>query len=218
MLHSPSRRRTRRRILVAMLLAAATLTTALLLPGVVGAASALGAWAVSGSGHATDAGRPSDSAVDAGPPTAADGVISGGSVSVFDDTLPAVTKLDPNLLAAVRAAASAAGPHIRFVVNSGWRSPRLQEQMLQDAIVRYGSRAEAEKWVATPDSSEHVKGDAVDIGPWVADDWLSQHGAAYGLCQIYANEAWHFELRPDAVAHGCPAMYADPTHDPRLQG
>ena len=71
--------------------------------------------------------------------------------------------------------------------------------------------------MATPEASEHVKGEAVDLGPWAADDWLARHGAAYGLCRIYANEAWHFELRPRAVTDGCPAMYADPSHDPRLQ-
>jgi hypothetical protein len=38
-----------------------------------------------------------------------------------------------------------------------------------------------------------------------------------GLCQIYGNEPWHYELRPDAIDHACPAMYADPTHDPRMQ-
>ena len=44
-----------------------------------------------------------------------------------------------------------------------------------------------------------------------------EHGAGYGLCQIYDNEPWHFELRPDAVDHGCPDRYADPTQDPRMQ-
>ena len=39
----------------------------------------------------------------------------------------------------------------------------------------------------------------------------------YGLCPVYGNEPWHYELRPDAVEYGCPAMYADPTHDPRMQ-
>ena len=38
-----------------------------------------------------------------------------------------------------------------------------------------------------------------------------------GLCQIYGNEPWHYELRSEAIDHGCPAMYADPTHDPRMQ-
>jgi hypothetical protein len=46
---------------------------------------------------------------------------------------------------------------------------------------------------------------------------LSAHGAKYGLCQIYSNESWHYELRPQAIDRGCPPMYADPTHDPRMQ-
>jgi hypothetical protein len=71
--------------------------------------------------------------------------------------------------------------------------------------------------VATPKTSAHVSGDAVDVGPSRAAAWLSEHGAAYGLCQIYANEPWHYELRTEAFDHGCPAMYADPTHDPRMQ-
>jgi hypothetical protein len=37
------------------------------------------------------------------------------------------------------------------------------------------------------------------------------------LCQIYSNEPWHYELRPEAIDHDCPPMYADPTHDPRTQ-
>ena len=37
------------------------------------------------------------------------------------------------------------------------------------------------------------------------------------LCQIYSNEPWHYELRPEAIDYGCPTMYADPTHDPRMQ-
>jgi hypothetical protein len=71
--------------------------------------------------------------------------------------------------------------------------------------------------VATPTTSAHVSGDAVDIGPFAATAWLSRHGAKYGLCQIYRNEPWHYELRPAAINAGCPPMYADPTHDPRMQ-
>ena len=71
--------------------------------------------------------------------------------------------------------------------------------------------------MATPETSSHVSGDAVDIGNAPGVDWLSRYGSAYGLCQIYGNERWHYELRPDAVKHGCPEMYADPTHDPRMQ-
>lgn len=46
---------------------------------------------------------------------------------------------------------------------------------------------------------------------------LSQRAAEYGLCQIYANESWHYELRPEAVDRGCPPLYPDPTADPRMQ-
>ena len=86
-----------------------------------------------------------------------------------------------------------------------------------EAVSKYGSEEEAARWVATPNKSAHVSGDAVDIGPSDAATWLSEHGAEYGLCQIYGNEPWHFELRPEAIDHGCPPMYADPTHDPRMQ-
>ena len=106
---------------------------------------------------------------------------------------------------------------MEFHVDSGWRSPEYQEQLLREAVLKYGSEAEASRWVATPHTSAHVSGDAVDIGPSHATAWLSEHGATYGLCRIYGNEPWHYELRPDAVDHGCAATYADPTHDPRMQ-
>jgi zinc D-Ala-D-Ala carboxypeptidase len=147
----------------------------------------------------------------------ADGAVPDGT-TVFDDDVPGVGNLDPTLLGALREAATdAAGDGVEFLVDSGWRSRAYQEQLLQGAVSKYGSEAEAERWVATPDTSPHVSGDAVDIGPSDAAAWLSEHGAQYGLCQIYGNEPWHYELRPEAVDHGCPAMYADPTHDPRMQ-
>jgi len=148
---------------------------------------------------------------------AADGVVPDGA-SVFDDGLPAVARLDPDLLSALRRAATeAVQGGIELEINSGWRSPEYQEQLLREAVSKYGSREEAARWVATPNTSAHVSGDAVDIGPSDAAAWLSAHGAGYGLCQIYDDEPWHFELRPEAVDHGCPPTYADPTHDPRMQ-
>ena len=145
-----------------------------------------------------------------------DGVISG-YVSASDDTHPAMSKLDSALLGALRsAAADAAAAGIAVVVTSGWRSPEYQQQLLHDAVAQYGSEAEAARWVATAETSAHVQGDAVDVGPHAAIEWLSFNGAWYGLCQIYANEPWHFEYLPDAATYGCPAMYPDPTWDPRL--
>jgi zinc D-Ala-D-Ala carboxypeptidase len=147
----------------------------------------------------------------------ADGVIPDG-VTVFDDGYPGVANLDPALLGALRRAATdAAGDGVEFSLHSGWRSRRYQEQLLREAISTYGSVEEAARWVATPDTSAHVSGDAVDIDSSLATAWLSEHGAEYGLCQIYRSEPWHYELRPLAVDHGCPSMYADPTHDPRMQ-
>jgi hypothetical protein len=152
-----------------------------------------------------------------GTTTEADGAVPGG-VTVFDDQYPGVANLDPALLRALREAATdAADDGVEFYVNSGWRSPEYQNQLLREAVSKYGSEEEAARWVATADTSAHVSGDAVDIGSFDATAWLSEHGAKYGLCQIYRNEPWHYELRPQAIDRGCPPMYADPTHDPRMR-
>jgi zinc D-Ala-D-Ala carboxypeptidase len=149
--------------------------------------------------------------------TEADGVLPDG-VTVFDDQYPGVANLDPDLLQALREAATdAAHDGVEFFVDSGWRSPKYQNQLFREAVSEYGSEEEAARWVATADTSAHVSGDAVDIGHFDASAWLSEHGAEYGLCQIYSNEPWHYELRPQAIDHDCPRRYADPTHDPRMQ-
>jgi D-alanyl-D-alanine carboxypeptidase len=147
----------------------------------------------------------------------ADGAVPDGT-TVFDDEIPGVANLDPALLGVLRqAAADAADDGVRLHVRSGWRSAEYQEQLLDEAVAKYGSEKEAARWVATPSTSAHVSGDAVDIEPFDATAWLSEHGARYGLCQIYDNEPWHYELRPEAIGHGCPPRYADPAHDPRMQ-
>jgi D-alanyl-D-alanine carboxypeptidase len=158
------------------------------------------------------------SSIPASSASSADGVVVPDGITVDHDEYPAVSKLDPALLGALRrAAADAANDGVVLHVNSGWRSPEYQEKLLDDAVTEYGSREEAARWVATPTTSAHVSGDAVDIGHAEATAWLSEHGAAYSLCQIYANEPWHYELRPHAVASGCPEPYTDPTQDRRMQ-
>ncbi|WBB59952.1 M15 family metallopeptidase [Streptomyces sp. WMMC500] len=152
-----------------------------------------------------------------GPVGEADGVVPDGT-TVFDDAIPAVAELDTDLLTALREAATDAAAYgVEFQVNSGWRSPAYQERLLREAVGKYGSAEEAARWVATPRTSPHVSGDAVDIGKADAQTWLVEHGAAYGLCPVYRNEPWHYELRTEAIGSHCPVLYADPTHDPRMQ-
>jgi D-alanyl-D-alanine carboxypeptidase len=147
----------------------------------------------------------------------ADGAVPDGT-TVFDDQIPGVARLDSALLGALRQAATdAADDGVEFVVDSGWRSPAYQEQLLDEAVLKYGSEVEAARWVAAPSTSAHVSGDAVDIGPSGAAAWLSERGAEYGLCRIYGNEPWHYELRSEAIDHGCPPTYSDPTQDPRMR-
>lgn len=146
-----------------------------------------------------------------------DGAVPEG-VRVFDNAIPAVANLDPGLLRALRQAATdAARDGVEILVKGGWRSPEYQTYLLHQAVSTYGSEKKAARWVATANTSSHVSGRAVDIGPSRATAWLSRHGAEYRLCQIYRNEPWHYELRPDAVDDGCPSMYADPRYDPRMK-
>ena len=152
-----------------------------------------------------------------GAPTEEDGVLPHG-VTVFDDEHPGVAELDPELHEALREATTdAAHDGIEIHVNSGWRSREYQDELVREAVARYGSEEEAARWVASADTSAHVSGDAVDIGDADATAWLADRGAGYGLCRVYRNEPWHYELRPAAVDRGCPPMYADPTEDPRMR-
>jgi hypothetical protein len=223
MTYQPERTRTRRipRILVAGLVFAAA---------AIPAADGFGvpAFSSSSSAQPSASARPTSSSSPGASLTAvlptqrhalgeADGAIPDDT-TVFDDSVPGVARLDPALLAALRRATTAAAEDgVELYVNSGWRSPAYEEQLLREATSKYGSEREAARWVATPDTSAHVSGDAVDIGPVEATAWLSPHGSRYGLCQIYRNERWHYELRPKAIEHGCPSMYADAAHDPRMQ-
>jgi LAS superfamily LD-carboxypeptidase LdcB len=133
----------------------------------------------------------------------ADGSIE--HLTPFDTDHVTIGKLDPALLQAVQQAArDARQDGTELFVTSGWRSKEDQQRLLDDAVDRYGSLEEATKFVATPETSTHVSGTGVDIGPTDADDWLIQHGSAYGLCQTYAHEMWHFELMTTPGGE-CPA-------------
>lgn len=117
--------------------------------------------------------------------------------------------LDPDLLAAVETAARAARDDgIELSITSGWRSREHQQRLFDEAVAEHGSEEEARRYVSPPDLSAHVTGDAVDIGPTDADYWLIQHGSDYGLCQVFANEVWHFELATTPGGR-CPDLLPD---------
>lgn len=130
----------------------------------------------------------------------------GTTLTPFDVTNPILSQLDPALLNAVQEAARGAQAQgVELRVTSGWRSKGFQQRLFDGAVVTYGSVAAASEFVATPEASKHVMGQAIDIGPPEADKWLIANGRGFGLCQIYANEIWHFELAVDAQGN-CPPL------------
>jgi hypothetical protein len=130
----------------------------------------------------------------------------GQLVSPFDVKNPVVGFLDPLLRNAIQdATQAAAGEGVDVKLTSGWRSTGFQQRLVDQAAATYGSRDVASQFVASPERSMHVVGKAVDVGPVVADEWMIRNGPRFGLCQIYANEIWHFELAVDAEGN-CPPL------------
>ncbi|MCO7274484.1 M15 family metallopeptidase [Cellulosimicrobium cellulans] len=140
----------------------------------------------------------------------------GGGAAVADPS-PSLrpqtaTGLDPELerrFDAARAAADADG--VELTLTSGWRTAAEQQELVDAALERYGSAEEAHRWVLPPESSEHVAGLAIDVGPTDGALWLEQHGAEFGLCRTYANELWHFEAATEPGGT-CPPMHDDASH------
>ena len=133
----------------------------------------------------------------------------GQTLSPFDVLNPALAQLDPPLLNAIQDAARAAASRgVDLRITSGWRSKGFQQRLFDDAVAKYGSVDIASQFVASPDVSKHVVGQAVDVAPVAADKWLIRNGARFGLYQIYANELWHFELAIDGAGN-CPPLRPD---------
>jgi len=138
-----------------------------------------------------------------------DGYIPEGSSLPLDSGKPAVQRLDPALLDALRSAQeSAVERGTEITIADGWRSERYQETLFAQAVQQYGSEEEASRWVKRGTDSAHVTGDAVDIATADAMDFLNRFGAEWGICQAYANELWHFELLTEPGGE-CPAPAAD---------
>ena len=94
---------------------------------------------------------------------------------------------------------------------SGYRSVAEQEHTWARALERYGSEAEARRWVARPGGSPHHSGRAVDcwMGSGISSAnvdeqrtteawrWLDREAERFGFYP-YPVEPWHWEYNPPA--------------------
>ena len=125
------------------------------------------------------------------------------------------TELDQQLLTRFKAAQAAAKKDGQVIyIVSGFRSLSRQKTLFANAVRKYGSAAEASKWVAPPLISHHPWGVAIDVNypdEPVGAGWLEVHGSKFGLCRVFENEWWHFE---PVIAPGwkCPAFVPDATY------
>ncbi len=107
------------------------------------------------------------------------------------------------------------------VVTSGYRSAQRQQEIFDARVAEYraqgmseaDARAETEKWVALPGSSEHQLGIAADLGGavYAIYPWLQAHCWEYGFILRYppdktsitgiSGEEWHYRyVGPEAAA------------------
>jgi len=124
-------------------------------------------------------------------------------------------QLDQQLMNRFKAAQAAAKKDGQVIyIVSGFRSLSRQKTLFANAVRKYGSAAEASKWVAPPLISHHPWGVAIDVNypdEPVGAGWLEVHGSKFGLCRVFENEWWHFE---PVIAPGwkCPALVPDATY------
>jgi LAS superfamily LD-carboxypeptidase LdcB len=124
-------------------------------------------------------------------------------------------QLDQQLLNRFKAAQAAAKKDGQVIyIVSGFRTLSRQKVLFANAVRKYGSTAEASKWVAPPLISHHPWGVAIDVNypdEPVGAGWLEVHGSKFGLCRVFENEWWHFE---PVIAPGwkCPTLVPDATY------
>ncbi|MGA4542365.1 D-alanyl-D-alanine carboxypeptidase family protein [Uniformispora flossi] len=122
---------------------------------------------------------------------------------------------DPNQLSGAartayqQAKTAMAANGITLTLTSGKRSFQHQQDLWDQEVRDTGSTAAARNRVLPPGESSHVQGIAIDINV-AAQAWMKSKGSQYGWCQIYANEAWHFEYRASYKTSGCPTLKPHP--------
>ena len=123
-------------------------------------------------------------------------------------------QIDKQLMNRFKAAQAAAKEDGQTIyIASGFRSLSRQTTLFAQAIKKYGTAAEASKWVLPPLVSHHPWGVAIDVNypdDPVGAGWLEINGSKFGLCRVFKNEWWHFE---PVIAPGwkCPALVPDAT-------
>jgi hypothetical protein len=116
----------------------------------------------------------------------------------------AVDNLDAAFATNLAAMMEDAPPGIRegLGLMSGYRSEERQAELWAEALQKYGSEAEARKWVAPPGNSYHNSGQAVDLSwngkslkdaPKEVIDWVHANAGKYGMYFPMAHEPWHIE-------------------------
>lgn len=108
------------------------------------------------------------------------------------------TGMNKNFSSALAQMIKSAPAEIRnqLKLTSGFRSVKKQGQLWESALKKYGSVAEARKWVAPPGKSQHNHGNAGDLkfGNDAARKWVHANAGKFGLEFPLSNENWHIEL------------------------
>lgn len=125
-----------------------------------------------------------------------------GGAAAREDSFSGLDERFRTRLGAMMRAAEEEG--IDLTITSAYRSPELQAQLYESALQRYGSEAEARRWVAPPGRSMHNHGMAVDFaaanGGLLRDPnsaeaiWLRENAERFGLAVPMDWEPWQIEL------------------------
>lgn len=122
-----------------------------------------------------------------------------------------ISGLQPDFAAALYQLLSAA-PGGGVQITSGYRTPERQAQLWAEAVAKYGSEAEARRWVAPPGRSNHNHGAAVDLN-YASPDverWVHENAPRFGLNFRMGHEPWHIEM----AANGQPVAVPNTPNAP----
>lgn len=121
-----------------------------------------------------------------------DNIEKFGGASALPATSSAVSGMDEAFAASLRKMiAEIPG----LSITSGFRSTKRQAELWSEALAKYGSEAEARKWVAPPGGSQHERGVAADLrfaSPSTRDE-AHRRAGEFGLVFPLKNENWHVE-------------------------